>query len=748
MEITMKFQKASFVVPIALAMSAGAVTCQVSALLLVGAVLPLAADTQAQPIHTRSFGTAPLSFEPNQGQTDSRVQFLSRGNGYTLFLTPAEAVLSLGQQDPRLLRMRLLEANTQAKAEALGPLPGTTNYFVGHDSAQWRTGVPNYGRVQFDDVYPGIDLVYYGNQQTLEYDLVLRAGADPRRIRMKFDGADEIRVDSTGDLVLTAAGHQIRQQRPVVYQSIGGRRHEVAGNYVLRGKDEVAFEVSHYDASQTLVIDPTLVYSTYWGGGPYTQGLAIAVDGSENIYITGWTYSTAFPTANALPLNSFPGNQIFLTKMTNTGTVLSSSVFGGSSGADFANGIAVDSLGDVYLTGYTESSDFPVANAWQPHLAGKDDAFVMKVDLNTNRLLYSTYVGGSNSDFGNAIAVDGSGNAYVTGYTYSANFLVFPLGKVLQGTPGGGADGFVTKLSATGSPLYSTYFGGTGDDSGNAIAVDSGGDAYVTGGTLSSGLATTGAFQTACEVCTLNGGANAFVLKLASSGAAESYFTYLGQTAIAAGIAVDGRGNAYVTGITGSKLFPLAKALQSTLNASPNVFVTELNSTGSALVFSTYLGGSADTRAAGIKVDSFGNIYVAGTTSATDFPTVNPIQAKNAGGRDVFVTAYNAGSSGYSYMYSTYLGGSSDDYGYGIALDWSTGYVFVTGEVDSSNFPTAKPAQPALNQAPVSPGGPSGGFNAFVFELEPQSPPPTGSSGGSGSGGTGTGGKIIIAHLP
>ena len=325
------------------------VTCQVSALFFVVTVLPLGADTQARPILTRSFGNAPLCFEVNQGQTDSRVKFLSRGNGYTLFLTPAEAVLSLGQQDPRVLRMRLLEANTQAKAEALGQLPGTTNYFVGNDSAQWRTGVPNYSRVKFTDVWPEIDLVYYGNQQTLEYDLVLRSGADPRRIRMKFDGADEVRVDSSGDLVLTAAGHEIRQQRPVVYQTIEGRRREVAGNYVLRGKDEVAFEVSNYDARNTLVIDPTLIYSTYWGGGPYTQGLGIAVDSSDNIYVTGWTYSAAFPTKNPLPLASHPGNQIFLTKMTNTGTVLSSSVFGGSSSQDFANGIAVDALGYVYL---------------------------------------------------------------------------------------------------------------------------------------------------------------------------------------------------------------------------------------------------------------------------------------------------------------------------------------------------------------------------------------------------------------
>jgi Beta-propeller repeat len=721
-------------------------THKVLALLFLVTVLAARADTQSRPIITQSYGRMPMSFELNQGQTDARVKFISRGNGYTLFLAPAEAVLSLGPQDPRILRMRLLEGNAEAEAEGIDRLPGTTNYFLGNDSARWRKGVPNYSQVKFDDVYPGVDLVYYGNQQRLEYDLIVRPGADPQRIRLKFDGADAVRVDAGGDLVLTAAGHEIRQQRPVVYQTVEGRRQEIAGRYVLRGKDEAAFEVTNYNASNALVIDPVLIYSTYWGGGPYTQGLGIAVDTSGNIYITGWTYSTAFPTVNPLPLTSHGGNQIFLTKMTNTGTVLSSSVFGGST-SDFGYGIAVDSLGYVYLTGYTQSSDFPTANAWQPHFAGGGgDAFVMKVDLTANSLVYSTYLGGSNNDQGAAITVDGGGNAYVTGATYSTNFPVYPAGKVLQSSPGGGSDAFVTKLSSTGAPLYSTYFGGPVNDWGTAIAVDSAGNAYVTGGTLSPGLATTGAFQTTCQGCSgLGGNGIAYVLKLSPDGAAKSYFTYLGGSggATGTGIALDGAGDAYVTGVTSSPSFPLAKPLQSTLKAQPNAFVTELNATGSALVFSTYLGGSADTRAAGITIDSWGNVYVAGSTAATDFPTLFAIQSQNAGGHDVFVTAYNringpgGEPAGFEYMYSTYLGGSSDDYGLAIAGDGS-GNVFVTGEVDSSNFPTLKPAQAGLN----------GEFNAFVFEISPSNAAPPSSGGGSGSGGGGGGGGHIIGTHP
>ena len=391
----------------------------------------------------------------------------------------------------------------------------------------------------------------------------------------------------------------------------------------------------------------------------------------------------------------------------------------------------------------------------------------MKVDLTADRLVYSTYLGGSLDDAGDAITVDGSGSAYVTGFTYSPNFPVFPSGKVLQGQLGGGTDGFVTKLSATGVPLYSTYFGGPANDWGNAIAVDGAGNAYVTGATLSPGLATMAAFQTICEGCSaFVGSANAYVLKLSPDGAAKSYFTYLGGSggAVGSGIAVDGAGSAYVAGITSSPSFPLAKPLQNTLNTpvptepgvprSPNAFLTELNAAGSALVFSTYLGGSGDTRAAGIGLDSWGNVYVAGSTAATDFPTVNALQSHNAGGTDVFVTAYNringllGEPAGFEYMYSTYLGGSSDDYGLAIAEDWSSGNVFVTGEVDSSNFPTVKPAQAGLNQAPVVPGGQPGGFNAFVFEIAPQTPPPAGTRGGGGSGGTGTGGHIIAAHTP
>jgi len=684
-----------------------------------------------------TYGQLPLSFEPNQGQFDAQVKFISRGAGYSLFLTPTEAVLVLRKpavqerEDPTalesalaqaeekqaveqtVLRMQLVGANAAPQMVGLEELPGKVNYFLGNDPAKWRANVPTYAKVKYQDVYLGVDLVYYGNQGQLEYDFVIAPGADPAVIRLDFAGAEKLELDAEGELVMNIAGEQVRMRKPVIYQERDGKREEISGGYALlsheaeegEGLHQVGFRLGRYDTGRPLVIDPVLVYSTYLGGsgGEFVRGFA--VDPSGNVYIAGGTFSTNFPTANAVQ-PAFGGGftDEFVTKLNPTGGFIYSTYLGGSgSESNFSGGglnsVAVDPSGNAYVVGSTNSTDFPIANAVQSTFGGGfTDAFVTKLSA-TGGLDYSTYLGGSGSDTIWRLNADASGNAYVAGNTTSSNF---PTTNAVQPIFGGSnEDFFVTKFNATGGDVYSTYLGGNDRELFFPdLTVDASGNAYVTGVTRSHNFPTWNAVQSN------HGGGleDVFVTKLNATGEFV-YSTFLGGSAIdvANHFAVDTSGNTFVAGHTTSANFPTVNAVQSTfLGGGIDAFVTKLNAAG-GFVYSTYLGGSGFDLDRDFAVDISGNAYLVGDTDSTNYPTANAVQATFGGGRDIVMTKLNATGG---LVYSTYLGGSGSDQLPDLAVDASSN-AYVVGDTDSTNFPTANAVQPTFG----------GSLDAFATKL-------------------------------
>jgi hypothetical protein len=691
---------------------------------------------------TEAYGRLPLHFEANEGQAGGDVKFLARGRGYTILLNSTEAVLLLKKPEPRperrnsitakakmaarpdrgaaptasVIRMHLVGANAGSGVAGHEPLPGKVNYFIGNDPAKWRTNVPTYAQVQYTDVYPGIDLVYYGNQRQLEYDFVVRPGADHRQIMLGFEGADRLEVDAQGDLVLYTAAGDIRQRKPVIYQDVEGVRKAIAGGYVLTDRHLVSFRVASYDANRPLVIDPVLSYSTYLGGSGQDEAARIAVDAAGHAYVTGFAESANLPTTlGAFQTTSGGATDAFVTKLNPAGSGLVYSTYLGGSSFEEGSGIAVDAAGNAYVTGSTYSADFPTTpGSYQPTLAGDQDAFMTKLNSTGSGLLYSTYLGGSGPDVGRGIVVDTAGSAYVTGDTSSTDFPTTP--GAFQPAFDGLQDAFVIKLNPSGSALaYSTYLGGSDGESSGLIAVDTAGSAYVTGTTRSADFPTTpGAFQPA-----FGGVQDAFVIKLTPSGSALVYSTYLGGsgTEVGWGIAVDAAGNAYVTGATGSTNFPTTSgAFQSTLAGVENAYVTKVAPTGSALLYSTYLGGSSGESSYSIAVDMAGNAYVTGGTGSSDFPTTSgAFQTTLRGDQDVFVTKLD--STGSALVYSTYLGGSGgDNEGHGIAVDAAPNpNAYVVGVTSSPSFPTTMAALQTAFGGGVS--------DAFVVKIGPFNTP-------------------------
>ncbi len=664
--------------------------------------------SQGAPVRLdANYGNLASAFEPNAGQTASEVRFLTRGQGMITFFTDTEAVMVLGRSEQAVVRMKLEGATKPRQAVGLEKLPGVSNYFIGNDPKKWRTDVPHYARIEYKGVYPGIDLVWYGNQRQLEYDFVVGPGADPKQIQVAYEGVESVGVEAGGELVLRTALGEVRQQRPRVYQEIGGKRVEVGARYMLGARNRVRFELAKYDRKRELCIDPlVLVYSTYLGGSGSDVPHGIAVDTAGSAYVVGNTASTSFPTQSPHQASLQGLQNVFVTKLTPAGNALVYSTYLGGSGSDFGQAIAVDAAGSAYVTGYTESTNFPTQSAYQPASGGYSDVFVTKLTPAGNALAYSTYLGGSGTDVASGIAVDTAGSAYVTGQTTSANF---PTQSAYQATYKGGPQGtpydaFVTKLAPAGNALvYSTYLGGSGLDWGSGIAVDSAGSAYVAGYTSSTNFPTQSPYQ-----ATLQGTQNAFVTKLTPAGNALAYSTYLGGggTDSGLGIAVDAAGSAYLTGSTTSTNFPTQSPYQAKLQGGANAFLTKLTPTGNALVYSTYLGGSSTDWGYGIAVDGAGSAYVTGLAGSTNFPTQSPYQAANRGAQDAFVAKLSPAGS--ALVYSTYLGGSGADVGEAIAVD-AAGSAYVTGYTSSTNFPTQSPYQAAYQ---------GGSFDAFVTKLE------------------------------
>jgi hypothetical protein len=653
---------------------------------LAGFALPATAAPDARV--SQSYGKLPLRFEANQGQTGKDVQFVSRGAGYGLYLTANEAVLVLAK--PNLdakregpaqarpdakapakavaLRMSLVGAARKPLVKGVDEFPGKANYFIDNNPARWRSHVPTYAKVHYRGIYPGIDLVYYGNQRQLEHDFVVAPGANPRRIVLDFQGAEKLEIDAGGDLLLHTAAGTVRQSRPVIYQEIDGVRREIDGGYVLKGANRVGFRLTPYDRSRQLIIDPVLSYSTYLGGGAGDFGNAIAVDAAGNAYVAGNAPSSDFPTtAGAFQPTGRGG--AFVTKLDPTGSALVYSTYLNVNGGGEGHGVAVDTDGNAYLTG---------------------GGFVAKLDPTGAVLIYSILFNGS----GNGIALDADRSAYVTGVA-GPNFST-TIGA-FQTTFAGDQDAFVMKIDPTGSaPVYATYLGGNTYDWGFGIAVDSGGNAYVAGMTFSANFPTTaGAFQPAAS-----GGA--FVTKLNPSGSALVYSTYLGVGGSANGIAVDAAGSAYVTGAAGQNFPTTAGAFQTTFGGrlafGGDAFVTKLDPSGSALVYSTYLGGSGTDVGKSIAVDAVGNAYVTGSTNLPSFPTTPDAFQRCCGGgfngSGAFFTKLNP--TGSALVYSTFIDGNDFDAGLGIAVD-PNGNVYITGSSNSTNFPTtAGSFQPGL----------------------------------------------------
>ena len=711
------------------------------------------------PVALAAFGQLPLIFERNQGQTDPRVNFLARGSGYTLFLAGDQAVLTLrhSRTEAAVLRMALHNSKAAPDVTGLEELPGKSNYFIGNDPAQWHRDIPQFSRVRYRDVYPGIDLVYYGRQGRLEYDFNLAAGADPHQVALQFPGK-KLEITPDGDLIIALNEGSVRMHSPRVYQMLDNQERPVQGRFELRGKDEVGFALGAYDHSRELTIDPVLTYSTYFGGSgeeacstvlqtgtPVSGCPAVAVDTALNAYIAGVTNSTDLPLAGSSYQSTLKGTaNAFVAKFNSAANTLLFSTYLGGNGTDYTAGVAVDPGFNVFVAGTTSSSNFPTSTTafQQTPLSANNHAFLSQLDPNGQNLMYSTYLSGNGIDTASGLALDPSGNAYVTGTTTSSEVETgFPstLGAY-QTSPRASHQFFLAKvnptLTGTDSVPYSTYFGGStpssGQTLGGGVAVDRSSNVYITGGTDFTDLPTLNAFQG-----TSGGKLDAFLAKLspgAVTGTQLIYSTYIGGTGddIGYGVAVDSSSNAYITGSTASNNFPAAGTgvFQNTYGGgTSDAFLVKFGTpcTGSTctttdvpLSYSTYIGGSGTDVGLAIALDSTGSptnnnqgARITGWTSSTsDFPVRNnQVQSGFGGGAsDAFAaridtTATTSNAAGH---YATYLGGSGDDYGTSIASD-TAGASYVVGETSSVNFPTKDAIYPTLN----------GANDAFLTKLGP-----------------------------
>lgn len=630
----------------------------------------------AAPSATRVAPLA-LAFEPD-GDGDSAAAFVARGRGYAVRLDPRGVRVRVGGE---WLRTELQGAHRAAGLSGEEPLPGTVNYFLGADPSKWRTAMPTFARVRAHDIYPGIDVVYYGAGRLVEFDFILRPGADPGLIRMHYSGQRRLSLDDSGNLVLHLSHGDLVQHRPVAYQEIDGVRRPVEAAYAVLDDAEVALRLGVWDRSEQLIIDPVLSYASYLGGSLGEAAEAVAVDGTGSLFVAGTTASDDFPIVAGYT-TQFPGACGFITKLNAAGTAIVYSTY--ISGVYGVSGIAVDAAGNAYLSG-TTYGDIPVKGAFQGSHQGGSDAFLAKLGPAGNTLVYSTYLGGSENDEGWGLAVDSAGKAHLTGTTWSP---AFPTVSAYQNTMKGDHDAFVSVFNAAGNALaMSTFLGGTGWDQGRGLAVDGTGNVVVTGHTFSDDFPVKNAHQPAT-----GGNMDWFVSKLTAAGGLV-YSTYLGGGGVegADAVAADGAGNAYVAG-GGGMGFPLKGSLRPP-SGDLDLAVVKLSAAG-ALQFSTLWGGSGNEEPAGITLDPAGNIYVAGYTRSSNFPTVNPSQATYGGdGADAFVVSLNGG--GTQMLYATYYGGNDLDEAKGIAVD-AGGSAYIGGLTASTNLPTKNPFQAAL----------------------------------------------------
>ncbi len=707
----------------------------------------------------QNYGQLPLAFEPNQGQEDPQVKFLSHGGGYSLFLTGTEAVLLLKkhvdeyplhpnshfsrpkrQPPPDILRLQLKGVNTRARFEGLEALPGITNYFIGSDPAKWVTKIPQFGRVTMHEAYPGVDMTYYGNQRRLEYDFEVKPGGDPGVIRINYVGADSARVDGDGNLRLAIKGRDVVFQAPVVYQDDKGIRTPLKGRYIPTGDRELGFEVENYDKTRKLIIDPVLSYGTYLGGSGADGANAIAVDSAGNAYLTGAS-SGNFPTTPGAYQTTFGAkvytglSDVFVSKLDPTGSTLIYSTYIGGTDTDYGQGIAVDGSGDAYVTGQAGTAFPTTPGAYQTAFGGAGgdyyfgDAFLAKMNPAGTSLLYSTYLGSTGWEVGSGIDLGAGGVACITGWTNSA---VFPTTTGAFRTISNGSsndDVFIAKINpASGGAsdlLYSTLLGviGSGNipDDNYAIKVDGNGNTYVVGGTKAGPFMTTaGSYQPGFV-----GNYDIFVVKLnpAGLGAADLVFsTYLGNgTGYGYAITLDASRNVYITGSNAGGVYPTTPGAYSpTYVAGLNAIVAELSANGSSLLYSTYLeqaGSSSMSWAAygrGIALDNCGDIYVVGGTSYSAFPmTAGAFETGySSSGFAGFMTVLNPSLSGAAQLvFSTFLGSTTNTFCYGLAQD-PAGNLYTAGYTLGGMLTTGGSYQTTYA------GGTGYGGDAFALKID------------------------------
>lgn len=729
------------------------------------AAVPVSPSVSAVPAHVTKSQiaatvlNAPMSFEANQGQTDPSVNFIARSSGYTLFITPTESVMVLQQREATeasgnhdslastepapikqsVVRMKLEGANPEPAIKGQDKLPGIVNYFVGNDPAKWRTKIPTYAKVNYQEVYPGIDVAYYGNHGRLEYDFIVAPGADPNQIKLAFEGVSEIKIAESGDLSLATALGEVRVQKPIVYQlNADGHKTLVAGNYatIPDGSPAVQIEVASYDRGKPLVLDPVVDYLTYLGGKQGDANPRIAVDPLGNAYVTGWTGSLDFPVTPGSFDPSFNANpacpgitatntscpdplgvnlnvDFVVTKINPTATALVYATYIGGTGYDAAFApIAVDGMGNAYIAGATRSADFPVTpSAFQTnahHSASctppnncSSDGFITKIDPIGGSLVYSTYFGGNSGDGIDGITVDSNGFAYVTG-DFASNDFPITSGAFSSTT----VRGLVAKVNQTGSGLiWSTRLGitGSGFHVGQAIALDSAGNVIVAGGAQANIMPLVNPVQS-----TYGGNSDAFVWKFSPSGTSLLFSTFLGGSGVdwAYGVAVDSFDNIYLSGYTQSPNFPTTVgAFDQSHNGNSDVFVTKLSPSGLPVVYSTFIGGSGnDENRTDIVVDGGGHAYVSAASTSSDYPLVNAFDSTRASS-EIVLTKLRADGS--ALLYSSYLGGAASEGRPTIALG-ATDSIYLAAFV----APTGLTTTPGVFQ-PTS----NGGEELFVVKI-------------------------------
>jgi hypothetical protein len=704
--------------------------CALLPLLLLSLILLICDEALSDGFpQAESFRKAPLVFEENRGQFDSRVRYTANANGARIWFTDDaiyyhftesvngdhdDPVWGTGPHDEldathmNWTAVRTTVVGSQGFDQLAGqtPAPGHTNYLIGSGPIDWTTSVPSFRELYVSDIYPNIDLRFRGSGRRLEYDFIVAPSADPSQLLIRYEGADSLWISPHGELKIATGLGIITERRPVVFQVIEGQVVPVEAQYELIGDDTFGFSIDDYNANYQLIVDPMLDFSTFLGGSSNDHGRAIDVDADGNTYVAGHTVSIDFPIADPFD-SSYSGvdsstYDAFITKLSPEGdSILYSTYLGGANGDDKAAGLTAVGDGSIIVVGNTNSDDFPTEAAYQGSLAGNEDLFITHIDVTGAALSYSTFLGGSGSDYATAVRLDGSDRAVIGGYSSSSDF---PVVNAHDGTLDGGQDALALRFSADGQTLdYATFYGGSGEEAAFDLSLQADGSPVISGHTSSTDLPLQGAYDNSFGGGSLG---DVFIAQYDATGSSLLFSSYLGGSSddIGIGIDVNSTGNYWLHGYTFSSDFPVVNSVDDVFDGANEAFLCELDPTGPSLSFSTYLGGGSSEYAGGIRINGLDQVFFMGHTNSSDFPLVNPFQDTKRSAYDLFVGFYEP--VGDTLAYLTFLGGSGFDFGYAIAADDDTA-AYLTGQTGSSNFPVQDPLIDTVQ----------GGFDLFVSKV-------------------------------